>query len=632
MNSRTGPFRTVLSQRRAPVCRSHTRSLKRWLLTLSLLLTAPLLLAGAAAAQCTLNTASPSVTICTPANGATVTSPVSVVAGTTDNAHPVTAMKVYLDNTAVYTVHTNQLSTTLTMGSGKHNVTVNAWDSSGAVFKSTSIITVSGTGTGPVSVAVSPHSQTLSPGQTQQFSATVLNTTNTGVNWYVDNSLLGNTTSGTITTGGLYTAGTALGPHNVTAVSLADKTKSDTAVVTVQAPAVTVSINPPSASVAPGGTVPFTATVQNASNTNVTWSVNGTTGGSSTTGTITTGGVYTAPSGTGSFTVTATSVADSSKSASANVNVTSSTGGFPSSNHVFLVMDENQSYSEVFPSGTATLSNCSSSTMPYLCGLAAKYGMATNFYSNRHDSLLLYLYATSASTWTSSPTNCNGLTCASIGAITGDNLMRQLNNNGKTWRGYFEDMPSQGYMGGDTGNYLLHHNPFPWYSYVANSVTQQDNMYPFSSFNGHINSGNFANFTYIVPNSHNDADEGSGNASAILATADTWLQKNIDPLLKTTPFQPGGDGILIVTFDEGRVAGKSGDNSTDNSCSPTQSSGCGGHIVYVMIGPNVKPASTTTNTYHFQDMVHTMIHLLGLPTYINGASSGTDINLLPGVP
>jgi hypothetical protein len=102
------------------------------------------------------------------------------------------------------------------------------------------------------------------------------------------------------------------------------------------------------------------------------------------------------------------------------------------------------------------------------------------------------------------------------------------------------------------------------------------------------------------------------------------------PLLSTAPFQPGGDGILIVVFDEGSVSGKSGDSSTDSSCSPTQSSGCGGHVAFVMIGPNVKPGSTTTKTYHFQDMLHTVIHLLGMSDYMNDASGGADIGLLPG--
>ncbi len=202
---------------------------------LAFLLFALLLPTAAMGAPCTLSTVSPSVTICTPVNGATVTSPVTVTAGTTDNAHPVTAMILYLDNKAVYKVSTNQLSTSLTLSGGSHNITVNAWDSTGAVFKSTSIITVSGTGSGPVSVAVNPASATLSPGASQQFTATVLNTSNTAVTWSVDGTVGGSSATGTISNTGLYTAPQTSGTHTVLATSVADTTKSDSAIVTVSA-------------------------------------------------------------------------------------------------------------------------------------------------------------------------------------------------------------------------------------------------------------------------------------------------------------------------------------------------------------------------------------------------------------
>ena len=187
----------------------------------------------ASAAPCTLNPASPSVTICTPANGATVTSTVQVTAGTTDNAHPVTTMIVYLDNAIAYKASSNQVSISLTLTNGKHNITINAWDSSGAVFKSTVIVTASGTGTGPVSVAVSPNSVTLAPSAALQFTATVLNTSNTAVTWTVDGVGGGSSTVGTITPSGLYTAPATNGTHNVVATSQADTSKSDTAIVTV---------------------------------------------------------------------------------------------------------------------------------------------------------------------------------------------------------------------------------------------------------------------------------------------------------------------------------------------------------------------------------------------------------------
>lgn len=93
-------------------------------------------------AQCPLNTASPSVTICSPANGTTVSNPVQITAGTTDNSYPVTAMTVYVDNAAVYTANASSISKSLWISYGTHNITINAWDSSGAVFLATSIVNV----------------------------------------------------------------------------------------------------------------------------------------------------------------------------------------------------------------------------------------------------------------------------------------------------------------------------------------------------------------------------------------------------------------------------------------------------------------------------------------------------------
>lgn len=86
-------------------------------------------------------------------------------------------------------------------------------------------------------------------------------------------------------------------------------------------PVVAVSVSPTTASFVVGGatqTQTFTATVTGNANTSVTWSVTeGAAGGS-----ITTGGVYTAPATPGTYHVVATSVADATKSAMATVTVT----------------------------------------------------------------------------------------------------------------------------------------------------------------------------------------------------------------------------------------------------------------------------------------------------------------------
>jgi len=86
-------------------------------------------------------------------------------------------------------------------------------------------------------------------------------------------------------------------------------------------PPVTVALNQRSASIAAGTTKQFVAIVQGAADTTVAWSVDAISGGNSGEGTISAGGLYTAPSQAGNHTVAATSVADTTKSATAVVTV-----------------------------------------------------------------------------------------------------------------------------------------------------------------------------------------------------------------------------------------------------------------------------------------------------------------------
>jgi len=172
-----------------------------------------------------------------------------------------------------------------------------------------------------VSVNISPVNPTVQPGGTQQFAATVTGTTNTAVTW--------SATGGTISTAGLYTAGTTAGTFTAKATSVQDSTKSATATITIPAAQpVSVGISPSSATVQPGATQQFTATVSHATNQAVTWTATG--------GTVSSNGLYTAGTTTGSFTVTATSVQDSTKSAPAAITITNST---TSGSHPRIILD-----------------------------------------------------------------------------------------------------------------------------------------------------------------------------------------------------------------------------------------------------------------------------------------------------
>jgi acid phosphatase len=74
------------------------------------------------------------VTVCSPAAGSTVASPVHFVAAA-KSTHPITAMRIYVDNISKFTLNASSLDTSVALATGTHSVVVQAWDSSGAVFK-----------------------------------------------------------------------------------------------------------------------------------------------------------------------------------------------------------------------------------------------------------------------------------------------------------------------------------------------------------------------------------------------------------------------------------------------------------------------------------------------------------------
>lgn len=181
----------------------------------------------------------------------------------------------------------------------------------------TSLVTIvqpSGTLT---QVILTPPSVSLETGATQQFSVAGVwsdgSHTAPAVNY--------SETGGSISAGGLYTAGNSPGSYRVIATQLGGSL-ADTSTVTLTAPTITaITVSPPSTSLSSGGTQQFTAqaTLSNGGTQNnpaVTWLATG--------GTITTGGLYTAGSTAGSFRVIGSSA--NGKADSSTVTITSGSG------------------------------------------------------------------------------------------------------------------------------------------------------------------------------------------------------------------------------------------------------------------------------------------------------------------
>jgi hypothetical protein len=96
-------------------------------------------------------------------------------------------------------------------------VTLNLTDPAGL-----QTITLTGAGTAPSPLTVRPRAASVTPTQTQQYTARLSGVQTTNVSWTVDGIPMGNTTVGTISTAGLYTPPSTAGPHTITAINNAN--------------------------------------------------------------------------------------------------------------------------------------------------------------------------------------------------------------------------------------------------------------------------------------------------------------------------------------------------------------------------------------------------------------------------
>jgi acid phosphatase len=252
----------------------------------------------------------------------------------------------------------------------------------------------------------------------------------------------------------------------------------------------------------------------------------------------------------------------------------------PPVNHVFVVVEENHSYTSVV----------GNSSMPYLNSLISRYGLATQYYANTHPSIGNYFMLTTGRLITNNDSYS--------GTVSSDNIVRHLLTAGKTWKAYVEGLPSVGYTGGNSGLYLKHHNPFAYLTDVVNSSSERRNIVPFTQFSSDLNNHLLPNYSFIAPNSCDDAHDCS------LATADSWLKKKISPLIANTTFQQSG--LLIILFDESTA----GDSAHG-----------GGRVAMVVVGPRVKSGYKSKTLYQHQSTLRLTMQALGMSPSLGASAS-----------
>ncbi len=274
----------------------------------------------------------------------------------------------------------------------------------------------------------------------------------------------------------------------------------------------------------------------------------------------------------------------------------------PHSSHVVLVIDENTSY------GT-TLAQ-----MPWLVGQGAANGHTSNFTSNTPGSAMDYFWLASGSCHSSVnctlPTGTHDFICDGNGCqnpITDDNIFREMNNRGISWKVYAQSYAAAGgtvttpddFTNGT--HYYRRHNGATWYSDILSNVANsQARIVDFSQYATDLANNALPQFTIIAPNGLNDGhDTGAG-------PADAFLKANLTSLLAQPYFQPGGDGLLIITFDNGDAD-------------------LAGLVYTALIGPNVIPHKVSNVAYKHENTLRTILDALAIPVHFGATANAAPM-------
>src|SRR2546430_638537 len=196
--------------------------------------------------------------------------------------------------------------------------------------------------------------------------------------------------------------------------------------------------------------------------------------------------------------------------------------------YLVVIVMENHNLCDILKScgGTAT----------YMSNLAGAWGLAQNdHYCNVNPSLPNYLCLSGGSDFGCGgyDGNPNSNACTST-AWAAPNIVDRLEGAGRTWKAYMEDMPGNCY-GTNSGDYAVRHNPFVYYSDIANNPTRCGRIVPAGAsdsalINALASKTTASNYMWLTPNKCNDMH------SCPIPTGDAYLADLAPRILSSSVF------------------------------------------------------------------------------------------------
>lgn len=269
----------------------------------------------------------------------------------------------------------------------------------------------------------------------------------------------------------------------------------------------------------------------------------------------------------------------------------------PNFTHIVIIIFENKEYNLVIDGGK----------MAYFNLLANSYTLLTRHYGVSHPSLPNYLSLIGGDTFGITD-DCDNEDCY----INAQSLPDLIEQSGRTWKTYQEEMPEPCFIG-TTVRYVRKHNPFIFFDPIrTNPERCEQSIVPLTRLDADLIANDLANFIFITPNICHSAHD------CPLEYADQFIKDQLTklyPALEAT----GEPYLIILTFDEG---------NTEESCCGVTGPG-GGHIATVLISRQVKQNFQDATSYTHYSILKTIADAWGLSYLGHAGDAETNAIISP---
>lgn len=258
--------------------------------------------------------------------------------------------------------------------------------------------------------------------------------------------------------------------------------------------------------------------------------------------------------------------------------------------HVLWIWMENHSYGEIIGSPEA----------PYINGLAAECGLATNYHNVTHPSLPNYIAGTS------------GLPLGELKKFSSDcspshkcsTAAQSIFGQIPSWKAYEESMPSN-CNPKNSGEYAVRHNPPPYYTMLKECEAKD---VPYTQLSGDLASGALPAFSFVTPNLIDDMHDGT------IAEGDEWLKANLPTIMNSSEYQSGTLAVF-VTWDEG-------EGGSSNECA-TNTTDVGCHVATIVVSPSTAPGTQSSALFNHYSLLGSTEQLLNVSLLDEAAGAGS---------